>query len=43
MPGTRHIDTVEQYFVLRLAKRHLTGRPFGQILGRIGQLAWYST
>jgi hypothetical protein len=31
------------YFILQLAESHLTRRLFGQILGRIEQLAWHPT
>ena len=32
-----------RYFVLQLAKSHLTSRMFGQILRCIGRLAWHPT
>jgi len=32
-----------RYFTLQLAESYLTPRLFGQILGRIEQLAWHPT
>jgi hypothetical protein len=32
-----------RYFILQLAKRHLTQLLFGQILGRIEPFAWHPT
>jgi hypothetical protein len=32
-----------RYFILLLARNHLTQRLFGQILGRIERFAWHPT
>ena len=38
-----HLIWHARYVIFQLAERHLTRRPFGQILGRIERLAWHPT